>query len=152
MRSGYRATGRSGRVAGSPKSGSCSSTSRGRVSLIAVWPRSRGGRRPRSGAPARPIQDQELIGADPRPRARRAVRPQDAHVGLARRAEPDVDPAELAAGMPATDRQLTPHDRVADANLEPGTDRVPVRARLLRPDGEPVCGRCRGVADSEVAP
>src|SRR5437773_976906 len=153
MRSGYPATGSSGRVAGSPKSGSCSSTSRGPVSLIAVGPRSRGGRRPRSGAAARPVQDHELIGADPRPRPRRAVRPQDAHVGPARRTESNVDPAELAAGMPATDRQLTAHRRVTDPDLEPGTDRVAVRARLLRAEGEPAGGRCRGcVPYAEVPP
>ena len=72
----------------------------------------------------------ELVGRDGEPRADLAVRPLDAHLGRRRRPEPDVDPAELAAGVAATDRQLARGRHVADPDLDPGPDRVAVRARL----------------------
>ena len=61
-----------------------------------------------------------------------------------RRTEPDVDPAELAAGVPATDGQLAADRRVADLDLDPGADRVPVRAGLGQAwSAEPVAHRRR---------
>src|SRR6185437_8004308 len=66
------------------------------------------------------------------------VRPEDADVGLARRPETDVDPAELPPGVTAPDRQLPPHRRVADLDLEPAADRVAVRAGLGDAERQPV--------------
>ena len=72
-----------------------------------------------------------------------------------RPAEPDVDPAELAAGVPATDRRLPTDGRVAHLDLEPGADRVPVRAGLGQAEGQPMPGRRRrspGPVDAGVPP
>ena len=43
-----------------------------------------------------------------------------------------MEPAKLATRVPAADRDLPALHRVADPDLEPGPDRVAVRARLLR--------------------
>ena len=73
---------------------------------------------------------------------------------LVRVAEADVDPAELAAGVPAPDRDLPDDGAVADPHLDPRADGIDVRRRLLEPDRDPVTHRLRllGVARADVAP
>ena len=66
-----------------------------------------------------------------------------------------MDPAELAAGVPAADRDLRAGPCVADPDLDPGADRIEVRRRLVeagpRASG-PSAPAARRVAGADVPP
>src|SRR5207245_11743007 len=83
-----------------------------------------------------------------------AAWPRHADVGPVRRPQAKMDPAELAAGMAAADRELAPLDPIADAYLRPCPDRVRVRPWLHDVQGEPVAHRARsgGLAATDVPP
>src|SRR5437879_5941201 len=77
------------------------------------------------------------------PRPGLAARPGHADVGAGRVAQPEMDPAELAAGVTAPDRDLAAKDAVADARLHPRTDRIDIRRGLQDAEREPVTHRTR---------
>src|SRR5581483_5524183 len=96
--------------------------------------RSRPGGQPWARLAGAPRDLDELVGAHLEPRPMLAVGPLDADPGAGCRAEPEVDPAELAAGMATADRDLAPERRVPEPDLDPGADRVAVRTRLGEAD------------------
>ena len=57
-----------------------------------------------------------------------AVRPLDPNVRPIGGAEPEVNPTQLTADMTAADGQLAAHCRLTDLHIDPGADRVAVRA------------------------
>ena len=75
---------------------------------------------------------------------------------LAERRDPeaDMDPAELARLVAAADIHLAPDRLVADLDLDPGADRIPVRPGLGHLERGPVAHRLRGrgVARPDVPP
>src|SRR5690242_8940391 len=123
-----------------PKSGSSTSASLARPVVVVMrpsWPTQ--GQRRRGLRAAGDADD--LVGGYVDPRAHDAVWPRDADPRGDGRSEPDVDRTELATGMPATDRQLAMDGPVADRDVEPGADRVGVRAGLRDTDRGPVAHR-----------
>ena len=65
------------------------------------------------------FDDGEAVRRDRQPRADLAVGPLYPDLGLVRRAETDVDPAELAATVTTADSHLAPLNTVADLDLDP---------------------------------
>ena len=74
----------------------------------------------------------DLVGIDLLPRPDVAIRPGDAHLGRVALAETEMDRPELAAGMTTADGDLALGRLAARADLDPGADRVAVRAVLVR--------------------
>ena len=83
-----------------------------------------------------------------------AAGPRDADVGADRISEPKVDPTELAASVPPTDRELTSNDAVAHAYFHPCPDRVHVRWPLHDAERQPVTHGVRvgRAAATDVSP
>ncbi len=95
----------SGMASGIPKSGSSTSARPWRCVIGASSPVRRRRREVR-GLGRAALDDREAVRLDRQPRADLAVRPLDADLGALRRSEAEVDPAQLPAGMAATDGQL----------------------------------------------
>ena len=101
-----------------------------------------------------PLDDRERVGVDGRPGPGLAVGPVHPELGPIGIPEPDVDPAELPAGVTAADGDLVDGRAIADPRLDPRADGVDVRARLVQAHRRPRAHRlgCVGVAPSDVAP
>src|SRR5438132_7864149 len=92
--------------------------------------RSASGRRPSACLGDASLHDRELVRGQMEPRADLAARPRDADIRASGVSESKVDPAELATSVAATDRELAPHDLIADTDLDPCPDRARVRSAL----------------------
>src|SRR5262245_52243071 len=106
-----------------PKSGSSTVARRADRVPIVTPPSCRGGGcgvgRPRP-SPVRASADRDdLVRLDRLPRPDGAIRPGDPDARRGRRSKPDMDREELAAGVPAPDRDLAMDDRPADLDVDP---------------------------------
>ena len=144
-----------GSTSGIPKSGRSISASRARRHRPVLRLSSPGGCHGR-GLARRPARSStNWFGRRRASTARLAVGPLDADLGLARRAEPDVDPAELAADVAAADGQLA-----ADRQRRRPGPRSRRRSRrgsgpagrAGAPSQWPIGAGCGGVARADVAP
>ena len=65
-----------------------------------------------------------------------------------------MQPPDLPAGVPAPDRDLAGDRAVANLYVDPSTDRVDVRRRLVQTNIDPIAGnrRVKGVATPHVSP
>src|SRR5438552_9529235 len=104
---------------------------------MAVDPGSPNGWCPRSRRVCVPLDVDEPVRVDGQPRPHLAIRPADADLCLVCGSQTEVDPAQGAAAVPATDRQLTLGGRLAVADLDPCPDRIAVRPGLREPQLEP---------------
>src|SRR4029077_18081520 len=84
------------------------------ASLLRPWDRLRGA----------PVDREVAVGRDRDPRPHLAARPRAPDLRAAGSAQAEVDPAQLAARVAATDRHLVLDRPVAGLHLDPRPDRV----------------------------
>src|SRR5215217_3818307 len=82
--------------------------------------------------------DSEFVGRDRKPWSGLAIRPDHPDLRTLDGPEPDMDPAELAAGVATADGDLASRGEVADTHVQLGADGIDVGRRLLEPEREPV--------------
>lgn len=77
-----------------------------------------------------PAHDVEVVRRYFLPRPPAAMGPLHPQPGLLRLPQAEVHPPVLSTGVPAAHGQLLAHDAVAQINLDPGADRIPVATGL----------------------
>src|SRR2546425_6544306 len=95
-----------------------------------------------------------MVGRETQPRTPLSVRPLHADAREPGRAQTEVHPAQLAAGVAAADRDLPAKRAASDIHLNPRPHGVTVSSRLPQPQLDPIpwCSGTRRRPLSDVAP